>query len=42
MIDNDMWMISMVRVNDVSLLNDDDAAIMINVTVDKAMTGLLP
>ena len=41
-IDNKMWVISTVTVNGVSLLNDDDAAIMINVTIDQAMAGLLP
>ena len=42
-IDNEMWVISTVTVNGVSLLNDDDddAAIMINVTVDQVMAGLL-
>ena len=40
-INNEMWVISTVTVNGVSLLNDDDAAIMINVTIDQAMAGLL-
>ena len=42
MIDNEMWVILTVTVDGVSLLNDDDAAIMIDVTVDQAMAGLLP
>ena len=41
-IDNEMWVILTVTVDGVSLLNDDDAAIMIDVTVDQAMAGLLP
>ena len=40
--DNEMWVISTVTVDGVSLLNDDDAAIMIDVNVDQAMAGILP
>ena len=41
-IDNEMWLITTVNVNGVSLVNDYDAAITVDITVDQAMAGLLP
>ena len=41
-IDNEMWLITTVNVNGVSLVNDYDTAITVDITVDQAMAGLLP
>ena len=41
-IDNEMWLITTVNVNGVSLVNDYDAAITVDITVDQAMAGILP
>ena len=41
-IDNEMWLITTVNVNGVSLVNDYDVAITVDITVDQAMAGLLP